>query len=460
MEKGMTPAQIAVTVRGTRMGADGSEMHALSIDSRDENPGGIFVCIPGERFDGHDFAKCAVENGAACVITQHDCDTAGATEIRVQSTERALGDLASAYRDIMDPIVVAVTGSVGKTTTKQFLYAVLNAAMPTHCTKGNFNNQIGLPLTVLGLTSSHRAAVLEMGMNHKGEIARLSEIAKPDIAVITNIGNSHIEYLGSREGIRDAKMEIVRGLKKGGTLLLNGDEPLLADVPGAVYLSFDNPLSQYRVSGVVTEETASVFDLICPDKTIRSLRAPVVGRHNVYDAAVACTVGCLLGVSEDAIRTGLAAFENTGMRQRIYTAHGITVIEDCYNASPESMKAAVAVLCDTAKRKNGRSVAVLGDMLELGAHSAQLHREVGAYLAQNGVDLLIPFGTEAQNIANGAREAGMDDCQIQMPQTDVLRVGKALQTAVRAGDTVLFKGSRGMQMERLIPYLETENTGE
>ncbi len=457
IDPGLTPAQLASVTSGELRGCDGDPICSLSIDSREKNTGGVFVCIAGERFDGHDYIAAAAENGALCVITEREADTAGLCEIRVKNTERALGDIAAAHLDRIAPYVVAVTGSVGKTTTKQFLHAVLSAHMPTHRTEGNFNNQIGVPLTVLGLRPEHRAAVLELGMNHRGEIARLSEIVRPDIAVITNIGNSHIEYLGSREGIRDAKMEITRGLKPGGHLLLNGDEPLLWGAEGAIYLAFDNEAADYRITNVRSGDTQTFFDLVCPDRFLHGLEIPVAGRHNVYDAAIACAVGLMLHIPENEIRSGLLSFANTGMRQKIYESGGVTLIEDCYNASPESMKAAISVLCETAQRKGGRTVAILGDMRELGDHSTALHKEVGAYLAVKGVDVLFTFGEEAVMIAAGAMENGLSETAIHIfrDASETEDIGHTLRRIVCAGDTVLFKASRALEMERLIPYLNS-----
>lgn len=456
--------EIAHIVKGSLLhgGASEAPVSSLSIDSREENPGGLFFSICGERLDGHAFVADAIRHGAVCVITSHDADTAGAAEIRVEDTTQALADLAAYYQAKIAPTTVAVTGSVGKTTTKQMICSVLSQAYTTHRTSGNFNNLIGLPLTIFGLKRESRAAVYEMGMNHRGEISRMAKTARPDIAVITNIGSSHIEYLGSREGIRDAKLEIRDGMKPGGTLILNGDEPLLADIPGAIYVAFGNLSADYRIADVRSEGMESLFDLHTPTGERKNLRIPTIGRHNIMDAAMAVAVADVMHIPEEAIRAGLLSFENTGMRQKIYDQNGVTVIEDCYNASPESMKASLRVLTEQGKSRGSRTVAILGDMLELGDYAEQLHKEVGAFLAQNGVDVLFTFGARAMMIAVGALENGFPEDRIYIfrDPDDVDGIGQALHREVRSGDVLLFKASRAMELERLIPYITKQIAGE
>ena len=459
IEPAFTPEQLARITSGELRGAMYREpVSSLSIDSREQNPAGLFLCIAGERFDGHDYIADAAKNGAICVITERDAPTNGLCEIRVHSTERALGDIAAACLRQKKAQVVAVTGSVGKTTTKQFLSAVISQHYRTHCTKGNFNNQIGVPLTVLDIRPEHEAAVLELGMNHSGEIARLSEIVHPHIGIITNIGNSHIEYLGSREGIRDAKMEITTGMGRDDILILNGDEPLLAGVEGAVYVALDDPTAQYRVCSVELKTDSAVFSLHCPDRVLEGLTIPVTGRHCVFDAAFACVAGLLMGIEEEEIRRGLLSFANTGMRQNITEENGVTLIEDCYNASPESMRAAIDVLHSLTQAHGGRAIAILGDMRELGEHAPELHRAVGSYLAQQDVSVLFTFGEDAVMIAVGAMESGLPEDSIYVFRCtdDTAQIGNTLRRVVQAGDTVLLKASRALEMERLLPYLKTK----
>ena len=291
-------------------------------------------------------------------------------------------------------------------------------------------------------------------MSAKGEIARLSEIARPDIGVITNIGSSHIEYLGSREGIRDAKMEIVTGMPAGAPLLLNGDEPLLAGISGASYISFENPDAEIAIGAFRSDADGAVFDAEVFGRRMRELRIPAAGRHNVYNAAAAAGVGILMGVSEEEIRAGLEAFVNTGMRQRIRRIGAYTFIEDCYNAGPESMQSALRVLRDLSARGSG--IAVLGDMKELGSYSAALHRQVGEAAAEAGLRALITFGEEAAAIADGAVGAGMraDDVFTVTDASHSEQAAALLCGLLRPGDTALFKASRAMALERVIEAAE------
>ena len=428
----------------------------ISLDSREIEEGTLFIAIKGERFDGHDYIGRAFEDGAACILAERIPYKVKGNVILVDSTLEALAALARYRRRLLAPITVAITGSVGKTTTKEFVYAVLNRRFHTHKTDKNFNNEIGLPLTILKTERDVEALVLEMGMSFKGEIAHLSKTAEPDLAIITNIGTSHIENLGSREGIRDAKMEITQGLRGDGKLMLNADEPLLAGIDGAVYVGVENKKADYRAVNIRDDGTGITFDIEYAGGVCRDLRINTLGRHNVLNAAFAYAVGHRYGVPDDEIRAGLLEFENAAMRQNIYDFEGKTFIEDCYNASPESMNAALAVLARTASVRGGRRIAVLGNMLELGSFSKDLHRGVGAEVVKNGVDVLFCFGVDAGEIGNGAIEAGM-------PAENVVKVadigtvdeiGEKLKAALIPGDNVLFKASRGVKLERVIEYFK------
>lgn len=457
IDGGFTAEDIVNITGGSLAGNSAVSVTQLTADSRDQNNGGLFVAIKGERFDGNDFITEAVNNGAACYLTSRRGPVyPDAAAVFVEDTVTALGALANAHRCRINPVTVAVTGSVGKTTTKQFIYSVLNEKYNTHKTEGNFNNEIGLPLTLLQLTHQNNAAVLEFGMSGRGEISRLSRIAEPDIAVITNIGNSHIEYLGSRENIRDAKMEITDGLRPGGRLFLNGDEPLLAGVGGAVYIAFETALKDRRadilIDAAASDIDGSIFDLNAFGEKIREIEIPAIGRHNIYNAAVAFGVGLTLGMTSDDIRRGLQKFKNTGMRQNIYKSGLMTVIEDCYNASPESMVSSLAVLASITLQNGGRSVAVLGDMRELGGWSESLHLGVGKYVADTRINLLFTFGGEAQLIAEGAKKAGMNpDSVFQFEDiSDPRPLVAALKNLLRDGDNILFKASRAIELERAV----------
>jgi len=457
IDGGFTAEDIVNITGGSLKGNLASSVTQLSADSRDKNNGGLFVAIKGERFDGNDFIMEAVKNGAACYLTsRREAVCPDAAAIFVEDTITALGALANVHRRRINPVTIAVTGSVGKTTTKQFIYSVLNEKYNTHKTEGNFNTEIGLPLTLLQMTLQNNAAVLEFGMSRRGEISRLSHIAEPDIAVITNIGNSHIEYLGSRENIRDAKMEITDGLRSGGKLFLNGDEPLLAGVGGALYIAFETALKNNQadilIDAAASDIDGSIFDLYAFGEKIREIEIPVIGRHNIYNAAVAFGVGLTLGMSADDIRRGLQKFKNTGMRQNIYKSGLMTIIEDCYNASPESMVSSLAVLASITLQNRGRSVAVLGDMRELGGWSEPLHLGVGRFVADTCINLLFTFGGEAQLIAEGAKKAGMNPGSVFQFEdiSDPGPLVAVLKNLLRDGDNILFKASRAIELERVV----------
>jgi UDP-N-acetylmuramoyl-tripeptide--D-alanyl-D-alanine ligase len=429
----------------------------ITTDSRKVKPGDMFAAFRGEHVDGNDYVAQALEAGASAVLCERAPDIVDGRIVIVPDTQEALGKLANAYRRHLCPRhVVGVTGSVGKTTTKQLIYSALAQKYRSHKTEGNYNNQIGLPLSVLAMPQSTEAAVFELGMSARGEISNLSKIVEPDIAVITCIGTSHIEHLGSRENIRDAKLEIRDGMRPGGTLILNGDEPLLADIAGAVYVSAANKNADYYYTQTAQDADGVTFDIEYDGKAARGIYVPSPGGHVVADAALAFAAATCAGVDEESIRRGFSEFAPTGMRQRIEKRGGMTIIADCYNASPESMKAALTVLTATSALNGGRAVAVLGDMLELGAFSERFHYEVGEEAARLGVDLLFAFGPNSAATAQGARRADMDSDRIfynpdtSDPQTTV----RSLQAELKSGDTVLFKASRGTAIERVMNELK------
>ena len=464
----LTPAAVCGITGGRLLNNTKHSIRGITTDSRNLKPGSLFLALRGEKFDGHAFLGDAADAGASCLICEDSVDLSSVfhnngevSVITVPDTLKALGDIARWYKNTISPTVIAVTGSVGKTTTKEFISAVASSAFPVLKTEGNLNNEIGLPLTLFRLSSEHQAAILEMGMNHAGEISRLSKIAEPDIAVITNVGTSHIENLGSREGIRNAKFEITDGMRNGGTLILNGDEPLLlnkreeAEGKGLRVFTFgmgDNV--DCRILNARSSEAGMIFSLAYPDKksTIQDIKIPAEGMHNVYNAAAAWLCGLMLRMTEKQIRSGLSAFVNTGMRQKIYEAGAFRIIEDCYNASPEAMRASLTVLTDICARRGGHAIAVLGEMRELGIHSAPLHYEVGAFAAQKGVHTLLTFGEAAEEIARGAADSGMNQANIfSNSALDAPEItAEHLKNAVCPGDTVLFKASRAVQLERVI----------
>lgn len=458
-ENGLTADALLDFTKGTpvHMPEKKPTAFGISIDSRTAKKGDAFIALRGENFDGHRFIAAAEQAGCVLAIVEYVPDGVTIPCIVVDNTKDALGYIARDYKRMFRTISVAVTGSVGKTTTKQFIYAVLAEKYKTNATKGNFNNEIGLPLTLFALTAEHEAQLLEMGMNHKGEIAYLSRLAEPNIAVITNIGSAHLENLGSREGIRDAKMEIAEGMPAGGILILNGDEPLLANVCTEgickIYVGIENENANYHAQNIRVFDDHMLFDIRLHDgKQMCGVRVNVIGRHNIYNALYAAVCGIILGIPEEKIRAGLLNFTPADMRQNVSEKDGITVIEDCYNASPESMRAGLDVLCHTAKTKNLRPVAVLGDMRELGEISAQAHFGVGVRAAECSLSHLITFGKDAALIAKGAASGGMSAERITVIEDtdDIEKAAETVKNIIQKGDAVLFKASRAVAIERII----------
>ncbi len=432
----------------------------ICTDSREGEEGFLFVAMRGERVDGHDYIDAALACGCNAVIVEYEVKTACVRDVAwilTENSECALSRLASAYLETVSCKKIAVTGSVGKTTTKDMIASVLSQKKKTYSSSGNHNSVIGMPLSAMEITADAECAVFEMGMSGFGEIERMSLCARPEIAVITNIGSSHMEMLGSREGIRDAKMEIAKGISTGGVLLLNGDEPLLRDVCGksyrTLYVSLSCEKADFFAQNIRIENGKTYFDAHCKEMTISNVRLSTVGRHNVYAALYAMAIGFLLGLDQDEIRRGLESYRSQGMRQNLYSLCDITVLEDCYNASPESMKAALDALAACAR---GRKIACLGEMLELGGTSSALHREVGSYLTQLGVDLLFAVGKGGTFIAEGALQAGMERDRIYTCEdyTDLQVCGKTVCDCLLKGDTLLVKASRSVKLERVIEYLK------
>ena len=448
-------------------GGWGGESEKFTTDSRAAVDGCVFAAIAGENFDGHDYIGSAVRAGARIVIAERvaaDDAVTGVDYIIVDDTVRALGKLASAIIRESRVHTVAVTGSVGKTTTKEFIAACLSAKYRVHKTDGNKNNEIGLPLTALRLESGVGYAVFECGMSALGEIEYLSNIVKPEIAVITNIGTAHMESLGSRENIARAKLEIISGMGEDGVLIINADEPLLYGVKDTlpvgrvVTAALYNRDADYRAVNIRQVGTGTVFDLIYEGRVATNIEIPTLGKHNVYDALYAFAVGVLCGLSEAEIRSGLRAFRGVSMRQRVYELNGITVIDDCYNASPESMRAGIDVLVAMAKGKSGRAAALLGDMRELGEYSRLMHDQLGTYAARAGVGVLFTYGPLAENIAAAAVTSGIraENVYVNLDCTDPAPTGEMIMKALRPGDVLLVKASRAVAAEAVLEYIKNK----
>ena len=416
-----------------------------SNDSRSLEPGQLFVALEGAR-DGQECIPGALAAGAAAVLCSR-CD-GDFPAIVVRDPRKALGDIARQERIRLNLKVVGVTGSVGKSTTKEMIAGILSRKYRTGKTPVNHNNDIGMPMAILALPEDTEVAVLEMGMNHFGEMAYLTSIAAPDIAVITNIGTMHIEHLGSREGILHAKLEILQGLRPGGKLVYNGDEPLLWNLRGTgrtapLYFGLENPACTVRCPQMQEWEGRTELTVAAGETTFQ-VGLPVEGRHFVYDALAAVAVAQLLEVPTAQIQQSLAAFQSMEGRQEIYEAGGYTIIQDCYNAGPESMAASLAVL----GKRAGRRIAVLGDMLELGVCTQAEHYRVGR-IAAGKCDLLLALGKNAGRVVNGAITGGMRPLDA-MAFDNAQDLIDALRARAKPGDILLFKGSRGMKMEQVL----------
>ncbi len=426
------------------------EVLSVCTDSRKITEGCLFIALVGERFDGHSFVAEALKRGAVAAVCSKPVEAEGEI-LLVENTGAALMQLAAYYRSLFSCPVVGVTGSVGKTTTKEMVFAVLSEKYNTLKNEGNLNNEIGLPTTVFRMDSSYEAAILEMGMSAFGEISRLSKVAQPSIGIITKIGVSHIEHLGSREGILKAKLEILDGLKNNAPLVVNGDDDLLSELELAdrklIKFGIENPACDYLARDIIQGEKETAFTVIFADKEI-TVTIPTVGRHNVYNALSAFAVGLELGVTPEQAARGLGNYITSGMRQRVRYHRGITVIEDCYNASPDSMRAAIEVLCSGSGKNK---ILVFGDMLELGSISAAAHREIGTLVAQKKIDRLYTLGEKAALAAESAREAGIAFAKSFESKQEL---ANELKAQAQQGDAVLFKASRGMKLEEVIALFE------
>lgn len=412
-------------------------------DTRKIQPGSLFVCLRGERFDGHSFASQAAQLGAAALLVDHPVD-ADVPQLVVTDTGKALLQLAGWYRRRFQLPVVGLTGSVGKTTTKEFIALVLGAKYNTLKTQGNLNNEIGVPQMLFRLEDSHTAAVIEMGMNHFGEISRLTRAVAPTVGLITNIGVSHIENLGSRPGILQAKLEILEGMAPDAPLIVNIDNDMLRTVKlgdrPLLTFAIDDQRADFTATDIAEQGSTTTFTVHHSTFT-RSVTIPTVGIHNVYNALAAMAVGYVTGVDPAAAASALANYVPAGMRQNLVQVGGVQVIEDCYNASPDSMRAALQTL---GKLPVHRRYAVLGAMLELGDYAKEAHTQVGKMAAENGIDGVLAYGADAAYIVEAAKQTGLENARLFDTKE---ALAQSLAQQVQPGDGVLFKGSRGMHLE-------------
>ena len=458
--KHMSLQEIANACGGTYHGdpaLSSREVGSVVIDSRKAEQDSLFIAIRGARADGHAFIPQVMQKGALCSLSEQDLGDVPYPYIHVSSCTQALKDIAEHYRRSLDIKVVGVSGSVGKTSTKEMIASVLSRKYRVLKTEGNFNNEIGLPLTVFNLREKHEVAVLEMGISGFGEMTRLSRIARPDICVITNIGTAHLENLGSRDGILKAKTEMFSYMDPEGTIILNGDDDKLRSfVPEngitPAYFGLDPACSFHAEHIVSLGLRGTDAEFITPSSRF-SAHINIPGGHMVYNALAAIAVGYALDMTDREIACGIESNVPIAGRNNLIETSRYTLIDDCYNANPASMKASLDVLscADT------RTVAILGDMFELGENSGKMHRETGAHAAEAGIDVLICIGALSADTARGAREAaGRHRMEIRHFPSKEDFFGE-MDAILKEKDTVLIKASHGMEFSEIVERLRDEN---
>jgi UDP-N-acetylmuramoyl-tripeptide--D-alanyl-D-alanine ligase len=424
------------------------EIGGISIDSRTIQQGELFFAIPGDRFDGHDFAGEAVHRGACGVVVSHPIEPVSVPIIAVDDTIVGLGDLAADYRKRFEIPLVAVTGSNGKTSTKEMVAKVMSTSFCVLKTEGNLNNHLGLPLTLFRLSSAHEAAVVEMGMSAHGEIARLTAISRPQVGVVTNVGPSHLEQVGDVADVARAKSELLLALEPEHYAVLNADDPYLPLYRG-------NTRAQVITFGIDHEASVMAQNVQVFDRgsgfTVDGVQIHIVclGRMNVLNALAAISVGKIFGVSVSDAGSALHDVNPSPMRAELIQGRGIRIINDTYNANPRSFQAAIDLLRNL---EAPRRIAVCGDMLELGRESQHLHQELGRELARAGMDVVVGVGEACQAVAEGARQEGMENGQVYWFLTKKGLLAE-LHDLVHPGDLILVKGSRGMEMEEVVRVL-------
>ncbi len=430
-----------------------AKVNSVSIDSRKVSEGTLFVPIHGQKINSHDFIEEVLKKGAKISLTEEERDFTGCvgTIIKVDNTILALQRLAKYYRNKFDVTVIGVTGSVGKTTTKEMIACGIGSNMEILKTEGNHNGQIGVPLTLLNLESKHQVAVIEMGISEIGEMERLADIANVDIGVVTNIGLSHIENFKNIETTRDEKLKLVK--KPDGYYCLNGDNPMLMQVSEdlkdrVIYFGLNGKYA-YKAEEISSSGGETTFVLVT-DEFRDTVKIPCMGIHNVYNALAAITVAALLGIHLDDVKKGLMNYKGMAMRQQILKIGDITVIDDSYNASPDSAKGTIGILRNL--ESDGKNIVVMADMLELGEKSADLHHRLGRYIALEGVDVLITVGEMASYIAKGADEAGQQIIIEHCENND--EAFEKLINLLSPGDKVMVKGSRGMHTDVIVKKLK------
>jgi UDP-N-acetylmuramoyl-tripeptide--D-alanyl-D-alanine ligase len=455
-----TPGELAAATGGRWTGAAPASIEGVSTDTRAIPAGSAFLALRGERFDGHDFLAEAARSGASCAVVTRGRVAAGPPGLPLLEVENplaALGAIARLHRLRFSIPVVGVTGSNGKTTTRQMIAAILATRGPVLSTEGNLNNEVGVPLTLLRLRPADTAAVIEMGMSRRGEIGRLTAIAEPRVGVVTNALAAHLEGLGSVDGVADAKGELYRGLPADGVVVANADDPRMlhrARKSGRRVLTFSgggDREADVVVLDVLSQDPEGMRFLLGIGTKEVEVRLPLVGEHNAVNASAAAAAALSLGCSDREIVRGLSGVRPVGRRLRVERLpSGVLLVDDCYNANPASMKAALRTLRQLAGP--GRALAALGDMLELGPAEDDLHRELGRDAAAAGLAALATFGPRARLAREAAIEAGMAPSDTLHTEDPTLLVA-FVRERLRPGDVLLVKGSRGMKLERLVEAL-------
>ena len=425
----------------------------VTTDSRKIFDGALFVALKGENFNGEDFVEESFNKGAvAALVSKNFSREVSGVIIKVDDTLAAYQKIAAYWRDKFNIPIAAITGSTGKTTTKDLTASVLSGLGKVQKTSANFNNEIGVPLTLLGLDETHKAAVVEIGMRGLGQIEALAKIVKPNIAIVTNVNETHMELLGSMENIAKAKGELVQAIGAGGTVILNADNPYtlaMKDIVNSGVTVITHGLehdADLKAENIKVASGTTDFDLKYKGESYH-FDLPIIGRHNISNTLAAIAAGISVGLTFEKIRSSLATLVTTKMRFEVIHRDGITIVNDAYNASPASMRAAIKT---AAEIYDIRKIAVLGDMFELGAVAEKAHREVGAYVAENGFDILITIGELGKFIAEGAKSAGMEKVFVTDSHEDA---AKTLRGVLKRNDVILFKASHGMHLEKVIELI-------
>ena len=447
--KPFTLAEIAAACGGTYVGNEDMKSAVITSverDSRQVKEGSLFLAIKGERVDGHDYIQKCYDSGAICAICEKAPENADKPYILVPSTLQAVKEIGRAYREKFDIPVVGVSGSVGKTSTKEMLYAVLSQKFKTHKTQGNLNNELGVPLTLLSMPEDTEAAVIEMGISGFGEMTRLAKMAQPTICVLTIIGCCHLENLGDRDGVLKAKTEMFDYAKEGAAFILNGDDDKLStvkDVRGTkpIFFGLDKS-NRYYAENIENNGEGGVSCTLCFDDTRLDVTIPAIGSYMVSNALAAVAAGKLLGLSDEQLKNGVEAYKTVGSRANVINTGKLRIIDDCYNANPTSVKASL----DTLKNFEGRKVAILGDMKELGSNELALHYDTGAYAKEIGIDRVLSVGPLAKELARGAEDLWFESIDALLPE---------LPDLLKDGDTVLVKASHSMHFENIVENLKT-----